>query len=200
MSVIHSAVDLTDFCWESLYPFLLWYASLGYDIVLCGFGRPHGQVITPASLMGHIRSRLHLAFTHCPTYDDLRAIVRIDVTEIETAVTNVSFVLHRYAHSTLDIVNALDIDVSRLRMRWTLSSGYTFRLLPGLAEAILNKTMVVVYSYYYLGDTATMRDTREREQIYERRGYVTIHRNYHYYYDHFGAPRNFIIIARGIMH
>ena len=174
IDVFHVAsTDLTDFSWNSVYPFLNWFHVCGYKIVLYDTTYPNGTHVTPATLMGYIASPESLGDAY-PSLR-LRAVVDVDVTSITNEIHKVSLLLHNHARTTKEIVKAFDIDICRVRMTWNLDDGYHFHSNPRMTRHIIAKKMNVYYRIFHRYDSETTRDTNVRVTKYMQRGY-SVHR------------------------
>jgi len=174
IDVFHVAcTELTEFTWNSVYPFLNWFYACGYEFILYDATYPEGTQVTPPTIMGYISSPESLQDPY-PSLQ-LRAIVDIDVTSITNAVQKVSFLLHNHARTTKEIVDEFDIDICRLRMTWNLDTGCQLYCTRAMSRHIVARQMNVIYRIFHRNDTATTRDTNVRVMKYTQRGY-SVHR------------------------
>jgi len=171
IDVFHVAsTDITDFSWNSVYPFLHWFQVCGYEIILYDATyHPNGTHVTPATIMGYLASPDALGDAY-PSLQ-LRAIVDVNVASITNEVQKVSFLLHNHARTTKEIVNAFDIDICRVRMTWSLDDGYHLHSNQRMTRHIIERKMNVYYRTYHRYDSDTARDTSVRVRKYMQRGY-----------------------------
>jgi hypothetical protein len=141
--------------------------------------------MSPGNLMNYLTRDCNIRATQNALNMHWKIDVNVHVCGLDAGcLHDVTFRLHKWARTTLDIVKGFDIDIKRLRMTWTMGDGHRFRLLPNLASAIRSKKMIVTISRYYRNDIRTEQYTRCREAVMHRYGYTTAHYNYEYYYTH----------------
>jgi len=174
LDVYHAGMDYTDFTWKYFYPYLVTLYNRGFNITLFTPDHPYAGVLsTPAMVIGYAMSPLPVGCPEMYPNLSLRAIMDIDISALTDEIDSISFILHRDADDTTQIVDEFDINICRLRMIWTLDDNFIFSKTCDLHAAIVNKIMAVFYGSRYVNDTATTRRTELRRLKYETRGYAT---------------------------